>query len=243
MNASLKNGLRRAAAAMVVAGALASPAQAADPDAVHDPFEGFNRAMFAVNEGLDKVVIKPVAQAYDVVTPLPAQAGVGNFFGNILDVRNALNNTLQGKLAEAGSDLGRLLINSTIGIFGLFDVASELGLERHDEDFGQTLAVWGYQDSAFVFWPVLGPRTVRDTGGFVVDAYTDPTWATINKAVATRNSLIALRIVDIRASLLPADKVVEEAALDKYAYIRDADLQRRTNQIFDGRPPRPKDDY
>lgn len=243
MNASLKNGLRRAAAAMVVAGALASPAQAADPDAVHDPFEGFNRAMFAVNEGLDKVVIKPVAQAYDVVTPLPAQAGVGNFFGNILDVRNALNNTLQGKLAEAGSDLGRLLINSTIGIFGLFDVASELGLERHDEDFGQTLAVWGYQDSAFVFWPVLGPRTVRDTGGFVVDAYTDPTWATINKAVATRNSLIALRFVDIRASLLPADKVVEEAALDKYAYIRDAYLQRRTNQIFDGRPPRPKDDY
>jgi phospholipid-binding lipoprotein MlaA len=243
MNVFLINGLRRAAVAAVLAAVLVAPARAVDPDSVNDPFEGFNRAMFAVNEGLDKVIVKPVAQAYDVVTPLPAQAGVGNFFGNILDVRNALNNALQGKLAEAGSDLGRLLINSTIGIFGLFDVASEIGLERHDEDFGQTLAVWGYQDSAFVFWPVLGPRTVRDTGGFVVDAYTDPTWGTINKAVATRNSLIALRFVDIRASLLPADKVVEEAALDKYAYIRDAYLQRRTNQIFDGRPPRPKDDY
>jgi phospholipid-binding lipoprotein MlaA len=232
MNASLKKELCLAAAVVAVAGVLAAPARAADAEAVHDPFEGFNRAMFAVNEGLDKVLVKPVAQA-----------GVGNFFGNILDVRNVLNNTLQGKLAEAASDVGRLLINSTIGIFGLFDVASELGLERHDEDFGQTLAVWGYQDSTFVFWPVLGPRTVRDTGGFVVDSFTDPTWYTVNKAVATRNSLIALRFVDIRASLLPADTVVEEAALDKYAYVRDAYLQRRNNQIFDGRPPRPKDDY
>ena len=243
MNESLQNGLRRAAMLLVIAGVLVAPARASDPDAVNDPFEGFNRAMFAVNEGLDTVLIKPVAQAYDTVTPLPAQAGVGNFFGNILDTRNVLNNTLQGKLSEAASDVARILINSTVGIFGLFDVASELGLERHDEDFGQTLAIWGYQDSAFIFWPVLGPRTVRDTGGFVVDSFTDPTWYTVDKSVATRNSLIALRFVDIRASLLPADKVVEEAALDKYAYIRDAYLQRRTNQIFDGRPPRPKDDY
>ena len=243
MTASVKNAMRHVVVAMAMAGALVAPARAADPDAVNDPFEGFNRAMFAVNEGLDTVLIKPVAQAYDTVTPLPAQAGIGNFFSNILDTRNVLNNTLQGKLSEAASDVGRLLINSTIGIFGLFDVASELGLERHDEDFGQTLAVWGYQDSAFVFWPVLGPRTVRDTGGFVVDSFTDPTWYTVDKSVATRNSLIALRFVDIRASLLPADKVVEEAALDKYAYIRDAYLQRRNNQIFDGRPPRPKDDY
>lgn len=243
MNVILINGLRRAAVAAVLAAVLVAPARAADPDSVNDPFEGFNRAMFAVNEGLDKVIVKPVAQAYDVVTPLPAQAGVGNFFGNILDTRNVLNNALQGKLSEAASDLGRILVNSTIGIFGLFDVASELGLERHDEDFGQTLAVWGYKESAFVFWPVLGPRTVRDTGGFVVDSFTDPTWYTVDKSIATRNSLIALRFVDIRASLLPADKVVEEAALDKYAYIRDAYLQRRNNQIFDGRPPRPKDDY
>jgi phospholipid-binding lipoprotein MlaA len=225
----------------LVAGTMANGGPALAEENEHDPLEGFNRAMFAVNEGLDTVLVKPVAQAYDFVVPLPAKAGVGSFFGNISDVRNVLNNALQGKLADAGTDLGRLLINSTIGIFGLFDVASELGLERHDEDFGQTLAVWGWEDSDFLFWPIIGPRTVRDTGGWVVDAYTDPTWYTLNKSVAARNSLLALRFVDVRASLLPSDKVVEEAALDKYAYVRDAYLQRRRNQIFDGRPPRLED--
>jgi len=225
-------------AVVLAAGMIASGGPALADDVGHDPLEGFNRAMFAVNEGLDTVAIKPVAQVYDFVTPLPVQAGVGEFFSNILDVRNALNNALQGKLGDAGVDLGRLLINSTIGIFGLFDVASELGLEKHDEDFGQTLAVWGWDDSSFLYWPLLGPRTVRDTGGWIVDINTDPTWGTINKSVAVRNSLVALRFVDVRAALLPTDKVVEEAALDKYAYVRDAYLQRRRNQIFDGRPPR-----
>ncbi|WP_153144988.1 VacJ family lipoprotein [Dechloromonas sp. H13] len=241
MKGKLTTGKRRAGIAWLAAGMLVLGAPAQADETVHDPLEGFNRAMFAVNEGLDKVVIKPVAQAYDFVMPLPARAGVGDFFGNIADVRNALNNALQGKLGDAGSDLGRLLINSTIGIFGLFDVASELGLDKHDEDFGQTLGVWGWEDSSFVFWPVVGPRTVRDTGGLIVDVYTDPTWYTLNKSVAERNSLVALRYVDVRASLLPSDKVVEEAAIDKYAYVRDAYLQRRRNQIFDGSPPRLED--
>jgi len=226
---------------VLAAGMIASGGSALADETPGDPLEGFNRAMFAVNEGLDTVAIKPIAQVYDFVTPLPVRAGVGDFFGNIADIRNVLNNTLQGKLADAGNDLGRLLINSTIGIFGLFDVASELGLEKHDEDFGQTLAVWGWGDSSFLFWPLLGPRTVRDTGGWVVDVYTDPTWYTLNKSVAARNSLVALRFVDVRADLLPTDKVVEEAALDKYAYVRDAYLQRRRNQIFDGSPPRLED--
>ena len=232
---------RRAGLAGLIAGALMLSGSALAQQPVNDPYEGFNRAMFAVNEGLDTVAIKPIAQAYDFVTPLPVRAGVGDFFGNILDVRNVLNNTLQGKLSDAGVDLGRLLINSTIGIFGLFDVASELGLQRHDEDFGQTLAVWGWEDSSFLFWPLVGPRTVRDTGGLIVDIYTDPTWYTINKSVAASNSLVALRFIDVRASLLPSDKVVDEAALDKYAYVRDAYLQRRRNQIFDGSPPRLED--
>ena len=225
----------------LIAGALMLSGSAIAQQSAKDPFEGFNRAMFAVNEGLDTVAVKPIAQAYDFVAPLPVRAGVGDFFGNIADVRNVLNNALQGKLADAGTDLGRLLINSTIGIFGLFDVASELGLEKHDEDFGQTLAVWGWQDSSFLFWPLVGPRTVRDTGGLIVDVYTDPTWYTLDKSVATRNSLAALRFVDVRASLLPSDKVVDEAALDKYAYVRDAYLQRRRSQIFDGSPPRLED--
>ncbi len=241
MMGKLMTWKRRACASCLVAGAISLAAPALADEAVHDPHEGFNRAMFAVNEGLDAVIVKPVAQAYDFVTPLPVRAGVGDFFGNIADVRNVLNNTLQGKLADAGIDLGRLLINSTIGIFGLFDVASELGLDKHDEDFGQTLAVWGWEDSSFLFWPIIGPRTVRDTGGWGVDVYTDPTWWTLNKSVAARNSLVALGFVDVRASLLPSDKVVEEAALDKYAYVRDAYLQRRRNQIFDGRPPRLED--
>jgi phospholipid-binding lipoprotein MlaA len=230
--------LRRALGALMVAGALGVSGPAAAGDNPHDPYEGFNRAMFAVNEGLDMVLFKPIAQGYDAAVPLPAQAGISSFFGNLLEIQNALNNLLQGKGGDAAIDLGRLLVNSTVGIFGLFDVASELGLEHHREDFGQTLAVWGWADSDFLFWPALGPRTVRDTGGWVVDIYTDPTWATKYKSVATRNSLVALRFVDIRASLLPTDKLVDEASLDKYAYVRDGYLQRRRNLIYDGRAPR-----
>jgi phospholipid-binding lipoprotein MlaA len=233
----------RRCVAVLSAGLLVAGGPAHAGDDPHDPYEGFNRAMFAVNEGLDKVAFKPIAEVYDEAMPLPARAGIGNFFDNIADLRNALNNTLQGKVSEAGSDLGRLLINSTLGIFGLFDVASELGIERHQEDFGQTLAVWGAGDGGFIYWPFVGPSTVRDTFGVLGDIYSDPVWGTINKTPATRNSLVGLRFVETRASLLPTDKVVEEAALDKYAYIRDAYLQRRRSLIFDGRPPRVDDDY
>ena len=201
-----------------------------------DPYEGFNRSMFAVNEVIDKYAAKPVAQVYDNVAPLPVKAGAGNFFGNVGDLWIGVNSALQGKFGDAGVDLGRLLINSTVGIFGLFDVASELGLERHDEDFGQTLAVWGVDGGGYLFWPVIGPRNVRDTVGFAVGTYADPVMYV--RPVSVRNSMAALRFVDVRASLLPSDKVVEETALDKYAYIRDAYMQRRRNQIFDGRPPR-----
>lgn len=204
-----------------------------------DPYEGFNRAMFSVNEAVDGYAFKPVAQAYDKVTPLPVKASVGNFFGNVGDLWNGTNGALQGKFGDAGNDFARLLINSTVGIFGLFDVASELGLDKHEEDFGQTLAVWGVNDGGYLFWPILGPRTVRDTLGFGVDSFADPVWRVRN--IPVRNSAVALRAVDVRASLLPADKVVEEAALDKYAYVRDAYLQRRKNQIYDGRPPRNDD--
>jgi phospholipid-binding lipoprotein MlaA len=201
-----------------------------------DPYEGFNRAMFTVNEAVDTYAAKPVAQVYDKAVPLPVKAGVGNFFGNVSDLWIGANSALQGKFGDAGIDLARLLINSTVGIFGLFDVASELGLEKHDEDFGQTIAVWGAGDGGYLFWPILGPRTVRDTVGWGVDSYIDPVWRI--RPIPPRNVAVVLRFVDIRASLLPSDKVVEEAALDKYAYIRDAYLQRRRNQIFDGRPPR-----
>ncbi|MDR2837406.1 MAG: VacJ family lipoprotein [Azonexus sp.] len=221
--------------------AVAGVAMAEETGNPRDPYEGFNRAMFAVNEVVDTYAAKPVAQAYDNATPLPVKAAVGNFFGNVGDLWVGVNNALQGKPSDAGSDFARLLINSTVGIFGLFDVASELGLEHHDEDFGQTLAVWGVSDGGYIFLPVLGPRTVRDTAAFGVDYLADPVRSV--EPVRVSNGATLTRFVDIRAGLLPTDTIVNEAALDKYAYIRDAYLQRRRNLIFDGRPPRLDDDY
>jgi phospholipid-binding lipoprotein MlaA len=235
-----KLSLRRASRALLALGVLTLAGSALAGDNHRDPYEGFNRGMFAVNEVVDKYAAKPVAQAYDNVAPLPVKAAVGNFFGTAGELWVGVNSALQGKAADAGIDFGRLLINSTVGIFGLFDVASELGLERHDEDFGQTLAVWGVGDGGYLFWPLIGPRTVRDTAGWGIDSVADPVRQL--QPNATRYSVTAVRFVDIRASLLPSDRVIEEAALDKYAYIRDAYLQRRRSQIFDGRPPR-LDDY
>jgi phospholipid-binding lipoprotein MlaA len=204
-----------------------------------DPFEGFNRAMFSFNEGID-VVVKPVAEGYDTVVPGPIRTGIGNFFGNIADLWIALNNLLQGKITESASDVGRVLINSTVGIAGLIDVASELGLEKHAEDFGQTLGKWGVAEGPYLYWPFLGPRNVRDSFGFAVDASVDP--VTHMHPVRTRNTLTGARFIDLRASLLPADKVVEAAAFDKYGYIRDAYFQIRRNAVHDGSPPPLEDD-
>lgn len=227
--------LRSAALMLLSAAFLAGCATSGNSK---DPIEGFNRAMFAFNEGLDGAIIKPVATGYAGVVPSPIQTGVSNFFGNIADFFIGINNILQGKVGEGVSDLGRVVVNSTIGVLGVVDVASEMGMEKHEEDFGQTFGRWGVGDGAYVVVPLFGPRTARDTVGLVVDYQADPVGKV--KRVATRNSLIALRLIDDRADLLPADKVIEEASLDKYAYIRGAYLQRRLNLIYDGNPPRSK---
>lgn len=221
----------------MVAGALGGCATSGNSK---DPIEGFNRAMFSFNDGLDTVLIKPVAQGYDAVLPSPIKTGVTNFFGNIADFFIGINNLLQGKPGQAGSDIGRLAINSTMGILGLVDVATAVGIEKHDEDFGQTFGRWGVGDGAYVVIPFFGPRTVRDTAGLILDVAADPV-ARLDH-VPTRNSLLALRVVDTRADLLPADKVIEEAALDKYSYVRDGYLQRRRNLIHDGNAPRDQAD-
>ncbi|GAB2182069.1 hypothetical protein DLREEDagrD3_22920 [Denitratisoma sp. agr-D3] len=225
------------AALAATAGLLGGCATSGNPK---DPIEGFNRAMFAFNEGLDKAVLKPVAQGYDEALPTPAKTGVSNFFGNIRDVFIGVNNLFQGKVPEAASDLGRVVVNSTIGVLGLIDWASDMGLEKHDEDFGQTFGRWGVGPGAYVVVPVFGPRNVRDTVGLVADVAADPVADMHN--VAARNTLIVTRLVSDRAELLPADKVIEEAALDKYSYIRDAYLQRRRSLVYDGAPPRNTDD-
>ena len=217
----------------MAAGLLAGCATSGNPK---DPIEGFNRAMFAFNEGLDAAIVKPVATGYDAVLPSPVRTGVTNFFGNIEDVLIGVNNLLQGKLPQAFSDLGRVVINTTVGLLGVIDFASDVGLEKHDEDFGQTFGRWGVGNGAYVVIPVFGPRTVRDTVGLVLDVAADP--VSNHRPRRTRDVALVLRLINDRANLLPADKVVEEAALDKYSYMRDAYLQRRRNLIHDGNPPR-----
>ncbi|MEZ5612311.1 MAG: VacJ family lipoprotein [Rhodocyclaceae bacterium] len=215
----------------LLAGGCASTSQ--NPD---DPFEPYNRAMFGFNEAVDKAAIKPLARGYDEVAPLPVKSGVGNFFGNVGDIWIGFNNLLQGKAGDAFNDAGRVLINSTVGILGVFDVASELGLEKHDEDFGQTLGVWGVGEGAYFVVPFFGPRTLRDTAVLPIDLAGDNVWAI--DSVATRNALTGLRLIHTRAALLGVDKTLEEGTLDKYAYARDFYLQQRRYKVYDGHPPR-----
>jgi phospholipid-binding lipoprotein MlaA len=205
-----------------------------------DPLEGFNRAMYSFNDGLDKVVIKPVASGYKAVMPDFARTGVTNFFANLGDIWIGVNNILQGKVGAGVSDLGRFLMNSTIGVLGLFDVASNAGLEKHNEDFGQTLGWWGVGSGAYVVLPILGPSTVRDGISLLaLDWRGDPLWYVGN--IPTRNELIGARVVDTRATHLDTTRLVDDAALDRYVFVRDAYLQRRRSLIYDGDPPREAD--
>jgi phospholipid-binding lipoprotein MlaA len=233
----MKTGIARQISklALVVAAAslLGGCATSGNPK---DPIEGFNRAMFGFNEGLDKVIIKPVATGYEAVLPDPIQTGVANFFSNIADLMIGVNNLLQGKPAQAASDAGRVLVNTTVGFLGILDVASTMGMEKHEEDVGQTFGRWGMDDGAYVVLPFFGSRTVRDTIGLAFDVYTDPV-AHVDH-IPTRNVLLATRLISDRAEFLKADKVIEEAALDKYSYVRDAYLQRRRSLIHDGNPPK-----
>lgn len=225
--------MKKITVVMMAAGLLAGCASSGNPK---DPIEGFNRAVFAFNEGLDTAIVKPVATGYEAVLPSPVRTGVTNFFSNIEDLFIGVNNLLQGKVPEAISDLGRVVINSTIGLLGVIDFATDAGLEKHDEDFGQTFGRWGVANGAYVVVPVFGPRTVRDTVGLVLDVAADP--VANHNPTRTRDLALVLRLVNDRANLLAADKVIEEAALDKYTYVRDAYLQRRRKLIHDGNPPR-----
>ena len=205
-----------------------------------DPWEGYNRGAYAFNDALDRAVLKPVAQTYVAGVPEFAQEGISNFFENIQDLGTGLNNLLQGKFPEGASDLARVGVNSVFGIAGLWDLATPMGLEKHNEDFGQTLGVWGMPSGPYFIIPFLGPSTLRDAPA----RYVDPSFA-YNRGIdeiAVRNSLYALDIVRTRAGLLKAEKIVDEAALDKYSFTRDAWLQRRRHLVYDGRPPREPDE-
>lgn len=225
-------------AASLVLGGCATNAEFADP---RDPLEPFNRAMYSLNDMLDRAFFKPLAQGYQLIVPGPVDKGVTNFFNNLEDVTTAVNNLLQLKVGRAVNDLGRVVVNSTLGIGGLFDVASNMDLPRHDEDFGQTLGTWGVASGPYLVLPVIGPTTGRDAVGVVVDWFTDP--VTYVQDDTVRWSLRGLDFVDTRADLLSASKVVDQAALDPYAFVRDAYLQRRQNAVYDGNPPETEEDF
>ena len=202
-----------------------------------DPFESMNRAVFTFNENADEYVIKPVAEAYQFVLPDFVRTGVTNFFSNIGNVFVAVNNLLQGKPGNAANDIGRFLVNSTIGILGLFDVATDAGLEKNKEDFGQTLGVWGVPSGPYVVLPLFGPSSVRDTAGLALDIKTD---FILNSNQLNHDQKVGstvLRVVNQRANLLDASQLLEDAAFDKYSFLRDSYLQRRRNQVYDGNPP------
>jgi phospholipid-binding lipoprotein MlaA len=194
-----------------------------------DPLEPFNRAMFSFNEGVDRAILKPVATAYRDVTPQPVRTGVTSFFGNISDVWSLVNNLLQAKPEAAADSLFRVTVNTLWGLGGIFDVASEMRIPKRSEDFGQTLGHWGLASGPYVVLPLLGPSSVRDSVGTLVDIQGDLVGQADN--VPVRNSLIGLRAVNMRANLLGAGDVLEQAALDKYSFTRDAYLQRRRNHI------------
>lgn len=198
-----------------------------------DPLESYNRAMFSFNDKLDQVVLKPVATAYQDTLPSFVQTGIGNFFGNIGDVWTAVNNLLQGKLEDGMTDIMRVAVNSTMGFLGVLDIGSEAGLPKHKEDFGQTLGTWGVKSGPYFVLPVFGSSTVRDTAAFPVDLSAD-LWS-YKDPVNVRNIGTGIRMIDQRAALLGASSLIEDAALDKYVFTRDAYLQRRQSLIQDGR--------
>lgn len=205
---------------------------ATGPDAnPRDPLEPLNRGIYQFNDAVDTAVFKPVATAYQKVTPSPVRTGVGNFFGNIGDLWSSVNAGLQLRPREATENLMRFSVNTVFGLAGVLDLATEMGIPRTRLDFGQTLGRWGAPSGPYLVVPLLGPSSVRDGTGLVVDIYADP--VTSVDHIPTRNALTALRMVDTRAGLLRAGTLLDDAALDKYSFMRDFYLNRRQNQIDD----------
>ncbi len=227
-------GARRAMFIVVLLGAGYGCASVPDPDR-RDPLESFNRGVFAFNEGLDQVLFKPAATVYKELTPRLVRTGVGNFLGNLEDAWSFVNSVLQGKGRHAMDNFFRVGVNTTFGLLGVLDVAAEMQIERHAEDFGQTLGSWGVGSGPYLVLPLFGPSSIRDAAALPVDFQGD----LVSKAdpVATRNALRVLNVLDVRANLLGLSSSLDDIALDKYSFTRDAYLQRRRNAVYDGNPP------
>jgi phospholipid-binding lipoprotein MlaA len=228
MARSLGAGL--ALAALMLSGCATGP----NVDS-RDPLEPFNRGMYQFNDTVDRAVVKPVATVYRDVLPSPLRTGVTNFFANLQDAWSVVNNSLQLKGEAAGDSLMRFGVNTFLGLGGLLDIASEMKIERHTEDFGQTLGHWGVGAGPYLVLPLLGPSTLRDTAALPVDAQGNLVSGVSD--VSTRNSLTALGLLNRRARLLEATSILDQVALDPYTFTRDAFLQRRQNDVYDGYPP------
>ncbi|MDD1608707.1 MAG: VacJ family lipoprotein [Methylococcaceae bacterium] len=204
-----------------------------------DPLEGINRGIYKFNDVTDKAIFKPVATAYKAVAPTAVRTGVNNFFGNLSMITTVLNDLLQFKFAYAFTDAGRFVINSTFGLAGFIDLASRDKIEKRKEDFGQTLGHWGVGSGAYLVLPFLGPSSLRDTTGLIVDSATsDPITYTRNIGeIRLSNQLRAAQFIDKRTELLVVNDLIDEASLDPYAFMRDAYLQKRINQVHDGLVP------
>ena len=215
-------------AALVLAGCATPPDQRTNP---RDPFEPFNRGVYRFNDAVDRAVLKPVATGYRDITPPLIRTGVGNFFRNLTEPWSFVNNVLQGRVQDAGETWIRFAVNTVFGLGGILDIAGEANIDRHKQDFGQTLAFYGVPTGPYLIIPLLGPSTVRDTAALPIDwkgnllSHVDD--------VSLRNSLTGLRIVDTRANLLRVSSVLDGAALDQYSFTRDAFLQLRRNQRKD----------
>ena len=217
-----------AVAVALVAGCAAAPSR-------EDPFEPMNRALYQFHDTVDTAVVKPVARAYIDIVPEFVRTGVSNVFNNIEDLISAVNSLLQGKLDKFDDDLARVVLNTAFGVGGIFDLASMVGIERGNEDFGQTFGAWGLPQGPYLFVPFFGPTTVRDGSGAIVRVMVGPV-GYIGE-VPLRNSLYGLGAVDLRAQALSAGAIVDTAALDRYLFIRNAYLQRRRYLLYDGKPP------
>ena len=232
----------RLAGALAAAIVMAGCATQGGSPSERDPFEPVNRAVFEFNDNADRFVFKPVAEGYRFVLPDMVRTGIRNFFSNLRDPWIAVNQLMQGKVELALSDGWRFIANTTFGLGGIFDIATDMRLPKHNEDFGQTLGVWGVESGPYLVLPIWGPSNVRDGVGLIADAYSYlpwwiPDWLDLTHRVAWQNSLTALDFVNARANLLDASNILEEAALDRYSFVRDAYFQRRRNLIYDGDPP------
>ena len=200
-----------------------------------DTIEGFNRTMYSFNQGMDKVLFNPVAKFYQAITPDFIEKGISNIFNNIDDISIIANDILQLKIGQAYSDIARFVFNSTLGFAGFRDVSSQMGLEKHDEDFGQTLAVWGVGAGPYIVTPFFGPTTLRDATSLVVDDILLNPVAYLNNNDALKAGILTLNYIDIKADLLTTNELVNEAALDQYEFTKNAYFSKRESQINDGR--------